>query len=90
MAIYENGSYDLKISGLTYASCDLCGAGKQAKEITAYTLRQVPPERGWNQYEVENSAGFNNAFRADMNREGWTQEVFHGKSMLLCPKCTAL
>jgi hypothetical protein len=89
MGIYENGTRHIELTGLTIATCDICGTMKQNEELV-FTVKQVPVERGFNLFEIENAQGLSNSIRIAMNREGWTQEVFHGKSMVLCPKCSAL
>lgn len=89
MAIYENSIRQIEISGFITASCDLCQV-LRVSEDAVFTVSKSSDQSQWNRYEIQNSSGLSNSFRAELNRTGWTQEVFHGKLMILCPKCSGL
>jgi hypothetical protein len=89
MGFYENGNRHVEIVGITMATCDLCHTMKES-ETAVLTIQKAPIEQGFNQYKVVEAVALSNRLRIEMNLQGWTSETFHGTTMILCPKCSAL
>jgi hypothetical protein len=75
------------------ASCDLCFKQFKTQRLMAGVPVTIelkdPPEwfSGQGQIYIVPGYGYN-ALAAELNKTGWTSEVFHGKQFIICPSCS--